>query len=92
MSASKDNTSTIDFKGRSITLSKYVSSVKQRGDIKSSGSRNVKRFMLSDTEEESLRTSLFQNLRAQNIYNNQGWTFGRNYSTEKEISTVCVHG
>ena len=64
MSASKDNTSTIDFKGKSITLSKYVSSVKQRGDIKSSGSRNVKRFMLSDTEEESLRASLFQNLRA----------------------------
>ena len=64
MSASKDNTSTIDFKGKSITLSKYVSSVKQRGDIKSSGSRNVKRFMLSDTEEESLCASLFQNLRA----------------------------
>ena len=64
ISASKDNAFTIDFKGKSITLSKYVSSVKQRGDIKSSGSRNVKRFMLSDAEEESLRASLFQNPRA----------------------------
>ena len=49
----------IEFKGKNITLSNYVSSVKQRGEMKSSGSRNVKRFMLSGTEGDNRNNATF---------------------------------
>ena len=44
--ASSSNQSCIEYNGKRMTLSEYVSSVKQRGDMKSSGSRNVKRFVI----------------------------------------------
>ena len=43
----------IDYKGKNISLSKYVGVVKQRGDAKSSGSRNVHRFILASSEENN---------------------------------------
>ena len=62
--ASSSNQSCIEYNGKRMTLSKYVSSVKQRGDMKSSGSRNAKRFVLSGAEEERRNTISLQNLRS----------------------------
>ena len=45
----------VDFKGKLMPIAKYVATVKQRGDMKSSGCRNVRRFILANTEESEIR-------------------------------------
>lgn len=41
----------LEFKGKLMSITKYVATVKQRGDMKSSGCRNVRRFILANTED-----------------------------------------
>ena len=47
----KTNHNVISLGTRTVTISKYVTVNKQRGDVKSSSSRNMKRFILAENSE-----------------------------------------
>ena len=77
----------IDYKGKNISLSKYVGVVKQRGDAKPSDSRNVHRFILASTEENN-NQELGDLTSGSFIKSKSGHLFNRTTAAQKKRQNI----